>query len=237
MASLIDKVQTLISANLHAMVDKALESNSVAVMDEYIRQADDNLEKLEDTVVTVGGTVKTLKRKWEQHQAEAEKIDRSIDTLLLRIDTLLLQGKKELAAAAQSRLNSSQRIAADYQGQWAEQQKQYEQLLSARRKLEAKLTMIRQEREHLQALLELAKSKEVAIKAIKSLDDLAGVGDADIARIGESIRARLDRASAQSEMYAGRLEAQMDEVLEKSEIDIQLAERMRRLGLQDEAAG
>jgi len=230
MASLIDKVQTLISANLHAMVDKALESNSVAVMDEYIRQADDNLEKLEDTVVTVGGTVKTLKRKWEQHQAEAEKIDRSIDTLLL-------QGKKELAAAAQSRLNSSQRIAADYQGQWAEQQKQYEQLLSARRKLEAKLTMIRQEREHLQALLELAKSKEVAIKAIKSLDDLAGVGDADIARIGESIRARLDRASAQSEMYAGRLEAQMDEVLEKSEIDIQLAERMRRLGLQDEAAG
>ncbi len=230
MASLIDKVQTLISANLHAMVDKALESNSVAVMDEYIRQAEDNLEKLEDTVVTVGGTVKTLKRKWEQHQAEAEKIDRSIDTLLL-------QGKKELAAAAQSRLNSSQRIAADYQGQWAEQQKQYEQLLSARRKLEAKLTTIRQEREHLQALLELAKSKEVAIKAIKSLDDLAGVGDADIARIGESIRARLDRASAQSEMYAGRLEAQMDEVLEKSEIDIQLAERMRRLGLQDEAAG
>lgn len=229
MASLINKVQTLISANLHAMVDKALESNSVAVMDEYIRQAEDNLEKLEDAVVTVGGTVKTLKRKWEQHEAEAEKMDSSIDTLLL-------QGKKELAAAAQTRLNSSRRIAADYQEQWQEQQTQHKQLLSARRKLEAKLTTIRQEREHLQALLELAKSKEVAIKAIKSLDDLAGVGDADIARISESIRARLDRASAQGEMYADRLDTQMDEVLEKSEIDIQLAERMRRLGIQDEAS-
>ncbi len=229
MASLINKVQTLISANLHAMVDKALESNSVAVMDEYIRQAEDNLEKLEDAVVTVGGTVKTLKRKWEQHEAEAEKMDSSIDTLLL-------QGKKELAAAAQTRLNSSRRIAADYQEQWQEQQTQHKQLLSARRKLEAKLTTIRQEREHLQALLELAKSKEVAIKAIKSLDDLAGVGDADIARVSESIRARLDRASAQGEMYADRLDTQMDEVLEKSEIDIQLAERMRRLGIQDEAS-
>jgi phage shock protein A len=229
MASLINKVQTLISANLHAMVDKALESNSVAVMDEYIRQAEDNLEKLEDAVVTVGGTVKTLKRKWEQHEADAEKMDRSIDTLLL-------QGKKELAAAAQTRLNSSRRIAADYQEQWQEQQTQYKQLLSARRKLEAKLTTIRQEREHLQALLELAKSKEVATSTIKSLDDLAGVGDADIARISESIRARLDRATAQSEMYADRLDAQMDEVLEKSEIDIQLAERMRRLGIQDEAS-
>jgi phage shock protein A len=230
MASLIDKVQTLISANLHAMVDKALQSNSVAVMDEYIRQAEDNLEKLEDTVVTVGGTVKTLKRKWEHYEAEAEKLDQSIDTLLL-------QGKRELAAAAQSKLNSTQRIAADYQGQWQEQQKQYEQLLGARRKLEAKLTTIRQEREHLQALLELAKSKEIAIKAVKSLDDLTGIGDADIARIGESIRARLDRATAQSEMYAGRLDAQMDEVLEKSEIDTQLAERMRRLGLEDQAGG
>jgi hypothetical protein len=29
----------------------------------------------------------------------------------------------------------------------------------------------------------------------------------------------------------------MDEVLEKSEIDIQLAERMRRLGIEDEAGG
>lgn len=230
MASLISKVQTLISANLHALVDKALESNSVAVMDEYIRQAEDNLEKLEDTVVTVGGTVKTLKRKWEQYESEAEKLDQSIDTLLL-------QGKKELAAAAQTKLNSSRRIATDYQTQWEEQQKQYEQLLSARRKLEAKLTTIRQEREHLQALLELAKSKEVAVKAIKSLDDLAGVGDADIARIGDSIRARLDRADAQSEMYAGRLDAQMDELLEKSEIDVQLAERMRRLGIESEASG
>jgi phage shock protein A len=225
MASLIDKVQTLISANLHAMVDKALQSNSVAVMDEYIRQAADNLEKLEDTVVTVGGNVKTLKRKTDQYRAEAEKLDQSIDTLLL-------QGKKDLAGAAQARLNSTQRMADDYQAQWQEQQKQYEQLLSARRKLEAKLTTIRQEREHLQALLELAKSKEVAVQAIKSLDDLAGVGDADIARIGESIRARLDRAAAQGEMYAGRLEAQMDEVLEKSEIDVQLAERMRRLGME-----
>lgn len=230
MASLISKVQTLISANLHALVDKALESNSVAVMDEYIRQAEDNLEKLEDTVVTVGGTVKTLKRKWEQYEGEAEKLDQSIDTLLL-------QRKKDLAAAAQTKLNSTRRIASDYQQQWQEQQQQYEQLLSARRKLEAKLTTIRQEREHLQALLELAKSKEVAVKAIKSLDDLAGVGDADIARIGDSIRARLDRADAQSEMYAGRLDAQMDELLEKSEIDVQLEERMRRLGIESEASG
>ena len=58
--SILDKINTLISANLHSMVDSALQANSVKVMDEYVRQAEKNLENLEDATVTVGGTVKTL---------------------------------------------------------------------------------------------------------------------------------------------------------------------------------
>ena len=46
MASLLEKVSTLISANLHAMVDQALQSNSLAVIDQYVRQVEDNLEDL-----------------------------------------------------------------------------------------------------------------------------------------------------------------------------------------------
>jgi len=33
MASLLQKIDTLIKANLHALVDKALKSNSLAVVD------------------------------------------------------------------------------------------------------------------------------------------------------------------------------------------------------------
>jgi hypothetical protein len=51
--------------------------------------------------------------------------------------------------------------------------------------------------------------------------------------LGESIRGRLDKASSHSEMYADRLDNQMDEALGKAEIDIQLEERKRRLGLGD----
>ena len=40
MASLLEKAQTLIQANLHDMVDRALEANSVAVMKQYIRDAE-----------------------------------------------------------------------------------------------------------------------------------------------------------------------------------------------------
>jgi phage shock protein A len=224
MASLLDKINTLISANLHAMVDKALQSNSVAVMDEYIRQAEDNLDKLEDATATVGGEVKTLKRKADEYTAQANKLDRDIDALLQ-------QGRDDLAAAAQSKYNTTMRLAEQYTQQYERQQAEYKTLLEAKLKLEAKLTTTKQEREELLALLDLAKSKELTIKTMKSIDDIVGSGDADIARIGESIRSRLDKASAKSEMMATRLDDQIDEVLGKTELDNQLAERKKRLGM------
>ena len=226
MASLLEKTQTLIQANLHEMVDKALEKNSVAVMKQYIRDAEKNLDQLEDAAATVGGEVKTLERKYKEYKKKADKIDRNIDALLM-------QGKTDLASAAQNELNSTRRLQEQYHEQWVRQQREYEALLNARLKLQAKLKTIRQEQKEMESLLRLAKSKEITVKAIKSLDDLTGIGDGDIARLSESIRSRLDKASAHSEMYASRLDNQMDDVLGKSEIDLQLEERKRRLGLSE----
>lgn len=229
MASLLEKAQTLIQANLHAMVDKALEANSVAVMKQYIRDAENNLDELEDAAATVGGEVKTLERKYKEYKKKADQLDRNIDTFLM-------QGKADLARAAQNELNSNRALQERYHEQWVQQQREYEALLNARLKLQGKLQTIRQEQKEMEALLKLAESKEKTVKAIKSLDDLTGIGDADMARLGDSIRARLDKASAQSEMYAGRLDNQMEDVLGQAELDIQLEERKRRLGLSDSGA-
>jgi phage shock protein A len=230
MASLLSKVQTLIAANLHSLVDNALKANSVAVLDEYIRQAEDNLDDLQDALVTVRGQVKTLKRKYEMFQAEADQLDADIDRLLKL-------GKEDLAVAAQSQYNSKASLAQEYKGQYEKQQVEADNLSDARLKLEAKMTTIKQEREHMLALLELAKSKEIAAKTTRSLDDVQGIGDSDIARVGDQIRARLDRADAEMETHATSLEAQMDDVLGKAGLEDQLAERKRRLGLGESGQG
>lgn len=224
MASILQKINTLLSANIHALVDSALEANSVKVMDEYIRQAERNLDALEDAAATVGGTVKTLKRKYEEFAAAAEKLDRDIDTLLLR-------GKTDLATAAQAELNQKQQLAQEYYEQWQGQEQEYRRMLDAKLKLEAKLTTIRQEREHLKALMELVEAKEMTTKAVRSLDDLAGMGDEDVRRIGDQIRARLDREEARLEMASGNVREQIDEAIGMSEIELQLEERRQRLGL------
>jgi phage shock protein A len=224
MADLLKKIQTLISANLHAMVDSALKANSMAVFDQYVREVEDNLENLADAVATVGGELKTLRRKKADLDQRAAELDRNIDIFLR-------EGKEDLALAAQSKLNSVNRLVQNYDEMIQRQETEFQSLKDARLKLEAKLTTVKQEREELQALLDLARSKEVTAKTIKSLDDLMGAGDDDISRVAEGIRARLDKASARSEMLAGSLESQMDDVLEKSTLEAQLAERKARLGL------
>lgn len=224
MASLLDKVSTLISANLHYMVDQALKSNSLAVIDQYVRQVENNLAELEDAAATVGGEVKSIKRRLVEHEQRHQEIDRAIDAFLT-------EGNESAAIAAQSQLNSVQRLVETYQEQVNRQETEFKKLLDAKVKLEARLSTMKQERQELEALLELAKSKETTVKAMKSLDDLMGSGDSDIKRIAESVYARLDKASTASEMRAASLDEQMDQVLESSALKAQLADRKKKLGL------
>jgi phage shock protein A len=228
--SLFEKINTLISANLHGIVDRALENNSVQVMDEYIRQVERNLEALEDSAATVGGTVKTLKRKYEEFASAAEKLDRDIDTLIVK-------GKNDLAAAAQAELNTKQQLSQEYYQQWQDQEGQYQKMLDMRLKLEGRLTMVKQEREHLRALIELAEAKKVTLTTIKSLDQLTVVGDEQISSLSEQIRNRLDREDAKLDMATGRLSDEIDEAVRGGEIERQLEERRNRLGLKGGADG
>jgi len=224
MATLLEKVSTLVSANLHALVDQALKSNSLAVIDQYIRQAEDNLESLADAAATVGGEIKSIRRKLDEHEKKSKDLDRAIDSFLA--------GNNETsAAAAQSQLNSVQHLIETYTQQIATQEVEYQKLLDAKVKLEGRLATMKQQRTELQSLLELAKSKEVVVKTVKNLDALMGSGDSDVSRIAQSIYARLDKATAATEVRAVNLDEQIDQVLGRDLINQQLAERKKKLAL------
>lgn len=222
MATLLEKVSTLISANLHALVDQALKANSLAVIDQYIRQVEDNLENLADAATTVGAEIKSIRRKLDEHEKKAKEWDRAVDAFLA-------ENNETAAASTQSQLNTTLQLIGTYKQQIVTQEAEYQKLLDARVKLEARLATMRQQRTELQSLLELAKSKEIVVKTIKSLDDLTGSGDTDISRIAQSIYTRLDRASAATEIRAASLDEQINQVLGRDLIDQQLAERKKKL--------
>jgi phage shock protein A len=225
MATLLEKVSVLISANLHALVDKAVESNSLAVIDQYIRQVEDQLENLEDAAATVGGEVRAIRRKMEEHQRKAAQLDKGVDALLI-------ENNESGAGAAQSRLNSTQQLVETYQLQLIRQEGEYQKLLDARTKLQARLETMKLQREELQALLDLAASKEMVVRTVKDLDSLMGVGDSDISRIAQSIQARLDKAKAAADIRGASLDEQINQLLDRRAIEAQLAERKKRLAQQ-----
>ncbi|MBN2085898.1 MAG: PspA/IM30 family protein [Anaerolineales bacterium] len=223
MASLLDKVTTLLSANLHALVDKALQNNSIAVFDEYIRQVEDQMDKLADAAATIGGQIKGIQRAQADQEEKAAELDRAVDAFLR-------DGNDSAAAAAQNRLNSSNALIDTYKVQLEKIQVEYKIMLEAKVKLDSRLETMKTQRSQLIALLELAKSKELAAKSMKTLDALKGVGNSDVAQIANSIYARLDKASAAIEIRSTTLDDQIDEALGRKEIEGQLEQRRLLLG-------
>ena len=207
---------------MHGMIDRALETNSLKVMDEYIRQVERNLEALDDSAATVGGSVRTLKRKYEEFSNQSDKMDRDIDTLILR-------GKNDLAAAAQAELNTKQELAQEYYEQWQSQEEQYQGMLNMRLKLEGRLTTIKHEREKMRSLLELAETKKVMTKTLKVMDKIDTSGDQEIDNLLDSIYSKIDEEDARAELASRKLSDQIEDTVGIGQVELQLEERRQRL--------
>jgi phage shock protein A len=225
MASLVQKFRTLISANLHFLVDKALQSQSLSVIDVYIRKMTDQMRELYASIETVAGNIKTVRRRYEELGEQAEELNAAVDAFLVK-------GQRAQALATQSRLNSIQKLRQTYKEEWQRLHGSYKTLDDVYIKLEARFLMVKQEREELEHLMNLAKSRESLSKTIRSLDDLTGQGDSDVARVAEGIRQRLDEAEAHNEILLGSLDRQMEDALSSVEVEAQLEERRKRLGLE-----
>lgn len=224
MASLFQKIRTLVLGNLHSLADKAIETNSLAVYDQYIRQAEREIEEYKVTIRPIFGQVKTSLRRRKELADRAAKLD-------IMIDKYLMQGKKTEAIVTQKRFASAMQLVKMYDNTLETQVGAAEKLKDVLTKLDGRLEMVKMEREELGFLLELAKAKEVSTKAMKSLDGLMGAGDTELATAAESIRSRLDHADAAWEIQTESLDDQMDSAIGAVEVDAELAERMKRLGL------
>lgn len=224
MSSLFSKLKTLISANLHELADRALRRNDLSVYDEYIRQATKEVEEFKQIIQPLYGQVRETKRRREALAENAAKMD-------IAIDAFLQQGKKTEAMVTQRQLNSAMDLVKTYDASLTRQVAALEQMDGIKVKLEGRLALARQEREELGYLLELAKAKEVSAQAMRSLDDLMGQGDTDVARAAENVRRRLDHADAAWEVQTGSLDRQLDTAVHDLEVEAELAARMERLGL------
>lgn len=224
MASLIQKIKVLLRATLHEMADQAIQKSDLAVYDDYIRQAERELEEFVSTIRPMIAQVHTSKRRRDVLAEKAAKLD-------FLVDDFLRQDKQTEAMVTQKQLLSTLDLIGTYDASLERQVTAAERLDDVRIKLEGRLAIAKQEREELAFLLQLAKAKEVSTRAMRSLDSLMGEGDADVSKAAENIRRRLDHADAAWEVQSESLDNQLDEAMQSLEVEAELAARMERLGL------
>lgn len=224
MASLFQKLKTLFKANLHEAADKALQKSDLAVYDDYIRQAEREFERFQRTIAPMYAQIKTSRRRREALATKAARYD-------LTVDEFLKQGKRTQAMVTQKQFSSVMELIRTYDASLERQVDAAEKLDDIRVKLEGRLTIAKQEREELGFLLQLAKSKEISTRAMRSLDSLAGEGDSEVARAAENIRRRLDHADAAWEVETASLDYQLDDAMQSLEVEAELTRRMERLGI------
>lgn len=212
-------------ANLHDLADRALQRDDISVYDEYIRQAEREVEEFKETLVPMRAMVQQTKRRRENLANQAARMD-------LAIDQFLKTGKQTEAKVTLKQFQSAMGLIQTYDETLRRQINGLEKMEDVRIKLEGRLAVAKQEREELAHLLQMAKAREVSAKALRSLDDLMGQGDSDVARAAENIRRRLDHADAAWEVQTSSLDQQLDAAMVDLEVDAELAERMARLGLE-----
>lgn len=224
MASLLQKLRTLFRASLHEAADKALQKSDLAVYDEYIRQAEREVEEFKRSITPMFAQVKTTKRRREALADKAAGLD-------LMVDEFLRTGKRTEAMVTQKQFSSVMDLIQTYDSSLAKQVTAAETLKDVEVKLEGRLAIAKQEREELAFLLQLAQSKELSTKAMQSLDNLINDSDSEVSQAAENIRRRLDHADAAWEVQASSLDRQLDDAMQSLEVEAELAARMERLGL------
>jgi len=226
MASLLEKVQTLISADLNRLVDRALDSNEPAVFQHHIREMQELQQQLNDQLVSVRAELTELRRRSDEQQALVVKQD-------AEVDQLLQADLQEDALAAQDRLNQNRLTAARMTEQLDRLEVRYAEMVEAQAGINARVTTLQQSAPEFDGLVGLARAKDLTAAAMQSVDDLSGTGDPDVARVVGSIRSRLAEAEAQIQELQQRAltHGETPEVLKRKELEAQLEERKARLGL------
>jgi phage shock protein A len=209
---------------LHDVADRTLQKSDLAVYDEYIREAEREVAEFKSSIVPLFAQVKSTRRRRQALADKAAMLD-------LMVDQYLVKDQRTEAMVTQKQLSSILDLIETYDGSLEKQVAAAEKLDDVRVKLEGRLAIAKQEREELAFLLQLAKSKEMSTKAMRSLDSLMGEGDIEVAQAAENIRRRLDHADAAWEVQTSSLDRQLDDAMHSLEVEAELAARMERLGI------
>ena len=217
---LLERVSTLVKANLNDLIDKA--ENPSKMIKQVILDMENQLLQVKTQVAISIADQHMLEKKEKEHDDKAAEWLRKAE---LAVD----RGQDDLARAALERQKASERTVDSFRQQVADQRAQVTTLKAALGKLEQKLAEAQAKSETL--LVQHRRARALG----KASDAQIGIGDRSSIRTFDRMKEKVHReeavSQAKAELASGNLEDRFTQLERDDEVDRLLAELKAKRGV------
>ncbi|HYU21487.1 MAG TPA: PspA/IM30 family protein [Chloroflexota bacterium] len=216
---LLDRVSTLVRANLNDLIDRAEDPEKV--IKQLIIDMNNQLIQVKTQVAAAIADEKRLYQRQQEAQQQA-------DEWQSKAELAVEKGDDDLAKQALARRNSYTQTAQGLQEQWQAQSAQVQTLKDALRQLETKVSEAEAKKDLLIARSRRARAEETVQK---TLSGVRGVGAmSDFERLEEKVEQQEARAAAYTDLSTDTLDQKFATLEQESEVDRQLRELKAKKG-------
>ncbi|MEM7130568.1 MAG: hypothetical protein AAF702_29865 [Chloroflexota bacterium] len=145
-ATLVDKVSMLVSSNLQSLVGQVYKTKNTTHFFRHYLQIEEQLGEVEQAIREADEEAKDLQQKGLRCSEQRANLDKMVDGFLV-------QRREKEAARAQKELNQLERLDDLYRQQAHQLDAKRAKLLKARDTLEVRLSLMKEEREKLEAFV------------------------------------------------------------------------------------
>ena len=207
MASLFSKTRIAVLSNLHTLLDKVIDLNSIGAIKQHIRDLEEAKEQIADEAAIAKGRVTSADKETAQLKAKIAATNENIDAILNDGDP----SNDHLAEKLDVKLQDMENTLAGNQEEHDTLKKTAEALAQAADKLSGKHAEMLSNLKRLEQLERTAKAKEQAAAALNAAGKVtAGAGEVSVDNIEQCLREKSNVADAKFERAMGDLNSQDD---------------------------
>jgi phage shock protein A len=210
---LLDRVSTLVRANLNDLLDRAEDPEKV--IKQLLVDMNNQLIQVKTQVAAAIADEKRLYARYQEAQEQSIDWQRKAE---LAVD----KGDDELAKQALARKNTYAQTAAGLQEQWQAQSVQVQALKDGLRQLESKIDEATTKKDLLIARSRRAKAEETVHKTLSGIRGTGALSEFE--RLEEKVEQNEARAAAYTELSTDTLDQKFAALEQETDLDRELRE-------------
>lgn len=208
MTSLASKTRALVLGNLHALLNRAIDANSIPVLEQYLRDLGNANADLADAAAGAQTDVSMTQGKINLILTKQTETQHNLDLILMDDDTA---NDETLGVPLQARIQAFDQQLISLREQLEGEQETAQSLATAAQQLSMKYQTMADDLNRLRSLEKKAAGEERAAEAITSAAAVAGTDAADrVDSVEERLRRREGIADARLKRAMGGLTDAVD---------------------------